>query len=93
MTTPLALLLALVFALQWLDGLTTRRVLAHGGREKNPIMRWAFARVGFWPAIAIKSVAVTLVGWIGGHYVSLWLPTTICLAFTAACIWNWRLVR
>lgn len=66
----LALLIALA-VLQALDGFTTRRILDQGGRELNPVMRWAFARVGFWPAMAIKTALVPALAWVGGPYAAM----------------------
>ena len=50
-------LLALLLALQVLDGWTTYRLLANGGRELNPLMRYAIERLGL-----ARALCATLAG-------------------------------
>jgi hypothetical protein len=65
MTLHLFLLLV-VAAAQVGDVLTTRWLLARGGRELNPLMRWAMARAGALPALCGKAAALTaLAAWAG----------------------------
>lgn len=88
----LALLIALA-VLQALDGITTRRILAQGGRELNPVMRAGFAAIGFWPTIAIKGAAmVALAAW-GANYAGLSAPGLLVVLYCAVVAWNWRQVR
>ena len=45
-------------ALQLADAGTTLAVLRGGGREANPVMRWAFGRIGAAPALALIKLAL-----------------------------------
>lgn len=84
-----ALLVALA-ALQVLDGVTTRRVLDQGGRELNPVMRAAFAAIGFWPVIAAKGAAlVLLAAWMASRAGPI-APAVMTAFYAALVAWNWR---
>lgn len=88
MTMTMALLILLA-ALQVGDAATTRRVIDQGGREINPVMRWAFAKLGFWPAIAIKSVFVVGLG----SLLPLLPLVGLCAFYAGLVAWNWRQIR
>ncbi|MBK6800355.1 MAG: hypothetical protein IPG83_02390 [Novosphingobium sp.] len=84
------LLLIALAALQALDGLTTRRILAQGGRELNPVMRFAFAKLGFWPAMALKGTGVlALAAWVAGQAGPI-APALLAVIYAAVVAWNWR---
>lgn len=55
-------LMILFIALNVADAVLTERILRKGGRELNPVMRWAMEKIGVIPALGIgKAVAVALV--------------------------------
>ena len=87
-----ALLIALA-VLQVLDGLTTRRILAQGGRELNPVMRAGFAAIGFWPTIALKGIALVALGAWGAGHGGAAAPGLLVVLYCAVVAWNWRQVR
>ncbi len=85
--------LGILAILQVLDALTTHRILSAGGREMNPVMRWAFGAIGFWPAIAIKGAAlVTLAAWLGARAGPI-PPALMVAMYCAVVLWNWRQIR
>ncbi len=88
MSLTLILLIALA-VLQVLDALTTRRVLDQGGRELNPVMRWAFGAIGFWPAIAIKGAFVVGLG----SLMQFWPLAALCAFYGAVVAHNLRQTR
>lgn len=84
------LLVALLAFTQALDAWTTLVILKRGGRELNPIMRAAFAKIGMDATLLIKGVGVTLAGyWLVKAGALLALGALV--AFYAGVIWfNWR---
>lgn len=61
-------LVFVIFLLQIADGLTTKAILFKGGREANPIMRYLFAKIGFWQTVAAKIIIIPLLAWYAGFY-------------------------
>lgn len=63
----MAIVLTMFLALlQVADWHTTRTILANGGRELNPLIRWAMAQVGIDAALIVKGIAVVALGyWVG----------------------------
>lgn len=55
-------LMALLIALQAADWITTREILKHGGREKNPLIRWLMGKVGVDRALGLKTLVVIGIG-------------------------------
>ena len=90
-------LVALIFALQVGDWLTTRRIVAQGGREGNPLMVWLIARLGFDAAFALKGVAlIALDAWYAVHAVgvqALAANALVCAIYLYIVWHNWRLIR
>ena len=86
-TTMIAL--AILALLQVADVLTTHRALGRGLREANPVMRWLIARLGFWPAAAVKAAASMGAGYAIHIYDPrwVWLPVVLMVAVVA---WNIR---
>lgn len=74
-------LVFIIFLLQIADGLTTKTNLFKGGREANPVMRYLFAKIGFWPTIAAKIVVIPLLAWMVGFYGSLAIVIIYVLVF------------
>ena len=79
-----------LFVLQLLDHYTTRTIINNGGRELNPIMAKAFEIFGMDEALAIKTIAVTALGyWICS--VGYWAATAgLCVFYVFILIHNWR---
>ncbi len=64
-----ATLLAAFGALQIADVTTTKRVLANGGWEGNPIVVWAMTHLGaYWPVAKLALMAVCMT------YMIRWSP-------------------
>jgi len=56
-----AALIFILLVLQVLDYRTTKTILAFGGKELNPAMRWLMDRVGVEEALTLKGTAVVVV--------------------------------
>lgn len=66
--------LFVVFAvLQILDALTTIHILAKGGRELNPVMRWIFEKLGVINGVLIVKCAIILVFQYAMPYIPVWV--------------------
>lgn len=53
----------ILFLLQLADVLTTWYILFKlGGKEVNPVMSYGINKLGFWPAMGLKVLLVSLVG-------------------------------
>ena len=74
------------------DIATTHRFLQLGIREANPIMRWAFDKLGFVPASALK-MALTCAIAAGLLYQPVWLLWACCAMQGAVVGWNLYLIR
>lgn len=86
--------LAILFiALNVADWWTTRRVIAAGGYERNPLMRWVLDRFGF-AGLAVAKVA--LIGpciWGALVYDLWWVLAPLCVVY-AWVVWNnWRVAE
>lgn len=77
--------LAVFAALQVADIALTLHILAHGGRELNPVARWFMARLGrLGGLVAIKAVTALFV--IGGALVAhAYAPTAAMAALALVC--------
>ncbi len=53
-------LLILLVALQVADAYLTWRVLAAGGRELNPVVRFLIGRLGLVPGLAVAKLTLTI---------------------------------
>lgn len=85
-----------LIALQVVDWWTTRRVLALGGRELNPIVRWLMDRLGETAGlVAAKAfvVALAIAGALlmGRH--AIWPLAALCGLYAVVVSWNLRAVR
>jgi hypothetical protein len=59
--TRVMVLALAVLVLQLLDVWTTNTILAAGGRERNPLVRWCMARFGRWwwgPKLVLVGLAL-----------------------------------
>ena len=69
---------------------TTHHFLQLGIREANPLMRWAFDKLGFVPTSAIKLALTALLAWWGhGHF---WAMAAMCTVQGAVVGWNLYLI-
>ncbi len=91
MTLSMVLAIA-ACALQVGDWLTTRRVLAAGGRELNPVLAWLIARLGVDGALVPLKVAVgAMLLWVAtlpGLLVTMALGFVV-LAYAWVVVRNW----
>lgn len=89
----LTFLAALMMALQAADVWTTRRFLALGLAEGNPVINWLMDRYGplWWvPKIVAATGATALLWWAGSV---LWMGVA-CAAYAAVIGWNlWHIER
>ena len=67
------------------DAVTTLRILAKGGRELNPLIRWMMGRLGTAPALLVKGLVLVLIGAVAGS-----TDTALIMAGITACavVWN-----
>jgi len=70
-------ILFLVF--NWADWYLTKRILAKGGTELNPVIKF----LGLVPAKIVSSILVLAAG-----YFSVWALVPTTLAAAGACVWN-----
>ena len=85
-------LLILLAAMQAADWWTTRTILALGGYERNPAVRWLMGKLGTDAALAVKTVIVVAIG-----AVLLRWPWPFLAALNALYAWvvwsNWRVIE
>lgn len=72
-----------------LDGLTTIKALALGGREINPLMRLAMQRLGTVPAIALLKLAMLYAVFSNLGTIILYMPLLV-LVYVGVAAWNLR---
>ncbi|WOI30030.1 DUF5658 family protein [Sulfitobacter dubius] len=91
MMFDLATFLALLAA-QIADVVTTNRVLAKGGREVNPVMRWIMDKTGDqWAVIKVAAALFfAVVLWAIGMAWAIWNITALTWA---VALLNWRTLR
>lgn len=86
MSLPATILILAALA----DIMTSKRVFDNGGIEVNPIVAKLFGkRPPFAAMVAVKAAATGFVVWYGDP---LWCYVGAAL-WTAAAVYNWRLVR
>lgn len=79
-------------ALQLADYELTAGILARGGRELNPLVRWLIARLGNAGLVLAKLVAVAL-GYVLAYHGETALLAAGCVLYVGICAWNWRQAR
>lgn len=96
MDTAALVLAGCMALLQPADIITTNYVLAHGGRELNPFIRWCM-RLGRWwwvPKVGIVAVATTMLVQ-QRHAGGLWMLGALVLLYVAVvlsnCVQVWRI--
>lgn len=88
-------LVAILFALNVLDAILTDRVLANGGRERNPAVRWLLMQPLTYPVrwVGKLTIAVGLAWFIWTHTTGGWDRVTwlaiACAPFAYVCWHNW----
>ena len=81
-----------LLAAQIADVVTTNRVLAKGGRELNPVMRWIMDKTGDqWAVVkVVLALIVAVVLWASGMAWAIWIITALTWA---VALLNWRTLR
>lgn len=80
----------LLFAvLQLADYELTSGILARGGREQNPLVRWLIARLGNWGLVLAKLTAVAL-GYVLAYHGETALLAAGCVLYAGVVGWNWK---
>lgn len=91
------LIVALIALFQVGDWLTTRRVIAQGGREENPFMVRLIAWVGLDAAFAVKGAGITALGVLIALYhltISALIYDGLICGLYAYVVWhNWKQIR
>jgi len=83
-----ATLLVIVALLQAGDWYTTRTIIAKGGRELNPAIRWLMGKLGVDLALAVKTAAMMA---IASHSVVACIPLVVIYSY--ACWHNAKALR
>ncbi|MCR4304982.1 MAG: DUF5658 family protein [Gallionella sp.] len=86
------LLLIALAILQALDAWTTWRILSAGGRELNPVMRYAISEAGLIPALIAKGAVVVALAW----YFCLpypWIMAGLVAFYLGAVLFNLRSIK
>jgi hypothetical protein len=74
------IILSILFLIfNWLDYWLTRKIIAKGGKELNPIIKF----IGLLPSKIVGSILVVAAG-----YFSVWALAAPTLAIAGACVWN-----
>ena len=81
-----------LFAAQIADVVTTNRVVASGGRELNPVMRWVMEKAGDqWAVVkVVAALAIAAYLWASGAAWVIWIITGLTWLFA---LLNWRTWR
>ena len=85
-------LLALLVILQYYDGMTTYRLLSKGGREYNPVVRYAIEKLGLARAlITIKGTVVSaLVVTTFTNPLPVWVLVGLSVLYMGVVIHNFK---
>lgn len=75
-------------ALQVVDAWLTLKIIGQGGRELNPAVAWAMARLGnLWGLVAVKAVGIGVV-----LLILPWVPLAVmwalCAGYAVLAAWN-----
>ena len=86
--------LVVLVLLQLSDAYTTHLVLAKGGYEANPIMRWVLDKAGFGGMFVVKGLMVALLSYflVTGliHIALVWAA---CAVFAYVTFTNYKVYR
>jgi len=83
----------LVMALQFADIFLTRIGLNVGCRELNPVARWAFRSIGFWPSCLVKIVLSGLIVFFLVLAEAVWMLLALVYLYCALVGWNLAKVK
>jgi len=86
------ILLCALAVLQYLDYYTTRKILAGGGREYNPLIRWLMAELGVDKALILKGLLVMGIGWQLGQQ-ALWGLGILIVGYVGVVAFNWKSLK
>lgn len=70
------------------DASLTALILNRGGRELNPIMRWAMGRIGMTPALVAMKIAICVLVYLALPFLPIWFMAALCLFYVGVCGWN-----
>lgn len=76
------ILIILILILTILDILQTKEALKLGYREKNPVARWLFGRLGFAMVTfgkVILALGISILAYLSGLWLALVIFVIICL--------------
>lgn len=80
----------LLFAvLQLADYELTSGILARGGSDLNPLVRWLIARLGNAGLVLAKLIAVAI-GYVLAYHGETALLAAGCVLYVGICGWNWK---
>lgn len=85
-------LLVLLLVVQFGDWWSTRRILALGGYERNPLIRWLMGKLGVDLALAAKTAFVMAIGY-SLTFLPIYLLAALCGAYGAIVRNNWRVLQ
>ena len=74
--------------LQVADGMTTLHILARGGKELNPAMRWIFEQIGTLNGVFITKTLLVIVFWMFYDYIPIWAFAAMCGLYAAVVYHN-----
>lgn len=86
---PSIALLALLIVLQAFDYYTTTTILANGGVEINPVMRWLMEQLGVHEALALKGFLVCGFAFLV-LFETPWAIAAMDAVFVAVIVFNYR---
>ncbi|WP_442867566.1 DUF5658 family protein [Castellaniella sp. S9] len=81
-------LYVLFLATQRADAVLTTLTLNRGGRELNPIMRWAMGRIGVVPTLFATKVVICAAIFLVLPWMWTWVMFLLCLWYVWVCGWN-----
>ena len=81
-------LYVLFLATQGADAVLTALILNRGGRELNPLIRWAMDRLGVIPALAASKVVICTSIYAVLPWMPIWVMLLLCLWYVGICGWN-----
>ena len=80
-------------ALQVADGVTTAMILARGGRELNPAVRWMIEKLGARTALAAAKVIAIIAFALILDHVPWSVLAGLCALYVVVCANNLRVLK
>lgn len=78
-------------ALQVADWWLTTRILAQGGSELNPVLRWVIERGGTGALLAVKLLIGGGAMWLLRPYP--YIVAAACAVYAGIVVWNYRQLK